>query len=160
MIPGEFPCVEESGEADAYGCVEVGVVERVVESISEFDNETEEDVLREWEAFPVGVLVVQPFPAPEDAINDRVVEFGVSMFDVICADCTEEALGGLDFDSLEEVGDPMSDGLDGGGEGVVSVFLSEEFIIGDGFVVSFPCRLGEAVVEKESSFWRKIETGA
>jgi len=61
---------------------------------------------------------------------------------------------------LEELGNPVSNGLDGGRERSVSLYPSEEFRIEDGFIVSFPCRLSDAVVENESSFWRKVETGA
>jgi len=69
----------------------------------------EEDVLCEWEALPIGVLIVDSFGAFEDSGDDGVLEFRVLVFQVVVLDCAEVALSCFDFDRSDEVGEPVSD---------------------------------------------------
>jgi len=83
-------------------------------------------------------LIVDSFPTPEDSVDDGIIEFGIPVFDMVGTDCAKVALSHFDFDSFDEVSDPVCNGFDCSGERVIAVGSGEESIIGDGFVVSFP----------------------
>jgi len=108
LIPGKLAGAEEASESGAERCINVDVVIRE-ELGAELGRNFEEDVFCEGKAVPVGVLVIDPFGALEDTFDDRVVEFWVLVFQVVVLDCIEVTFSSFDFDSFDDVGEPMCD---------------------------------------------------
>lgn len=135
MVPGEFPYSKESGESDTQGCIEVEIVVWV-EIPAEFRCDFDKEVFGEGKSFALGGLVVYSVAAPEDALDNWIVDGGEVVFEVVVADGPEVILRCFDFDCFEEVGDPMCCGIEGCWEwGEVAVGSREEGVVGDGFGV-------------------------
>src|SRR5271155_942891 len=88
LIPCELAGPQECGETNAECCINVDVV--VGEEMgAELCRDAEEDVLREWETCPIGVLVVDSFGAFEDFVDEGELDFRELVLAMVVFDCAE-----------------------------------------------------------------------